>query len=432
MREASPARTVREAYHATAEHPLEGGDPRYVSLQDGRGQDPLDAFRRYIELAGDEFLKLAFVSPRGLGKSTELLRLREEVRNDFSVIYFEYNTRLDPYHVDYADLLLFLARAVEEHMRTVENRPLDAHLLEEVARWFAEVTNEDEASVKLAAEVEASAEAKAEVPFVAKLLAKLTSTLKTESEHRHKIREQLKAYPDRLIANVNYMLAEANRALAPRKLLMLVDNLDRCEPAQVDQLLIQHRDLIRRINVHLVVTPPLILVDLPITESLQSVMECVELNMVRLQLKDGAPCDAGHKALRKVMERRLAVSELFERDDSVDRLVEMSGGSLRDLFRLTHYALFSTKGDRVTVAAVDDAVRRLEREFEDEIPHEAYSDLAAVAKSRRFDNSESHRRFLFRRYILRYANGEEWVDVHPVVKRLRQFTEACASDPSST
>jgi hypothetical protein len=58
-----------------------------------------------------------FASHRGAGKSTELKRLASAVSRQYSAVYFEANVEMDSVRFSMEDLLLVIARVIEEQMR---------------------------------------------------------------------------------------------------------------------------------------------------------------------------------------------------------------------------------------------------------------------------------------------------------------------------
>jgi predicted AAA+ superfamily ATPase len=68
-----------------------------------------------------------FTGHRGCGKSTELLRLKARLEEaGFHVVYFAVDEYLDPNDLIYTDLLLSIARRVEEDFRNEKIELTDA------------------------------------------------------------------------------------------------------------------------------------------------------------------------------------------------------------------------------------------------------------------------------------------------------------------
>ena len=51
--------------------------------------------------------------------------------------------------------------------------------------------------------------------------------------------------------------------------------------------------------------------------------------------------------------------------------------------------------------------------------------LAKVAKNKQVRNDTAHQAMLYNVSVLEYLNGDRWCDVHPAVKELGEFKDAC-------
>ena len=62
------------------------------------------------------------------------------------------------------------------------------------------------------------------------------------------------------------------------------------------------------------------------------------LPMVKVAKRDRTPYEPGRKALFEIIARRIDIEAVFRNEESVWRLVDACGGSVRDLLRLVRYA----------------------------------------------------------------------------------------------
>jgi hypothetical protein len=123
---------LQEALWACELTPLPGGDKRWVDLQSSRGADVQERFKRLLikpPSARDAFSHITFAGHRGCGKSTELLRVSDTLRqNRFFIVYSQANEELDITDITYADLLLVASKVLAEDVGKVF--PLNERLLE--------------------------------------------------------------------------------------------------------------------------------------------------------------------------------------------------------------------------------------------------------------------------------------------------------------
>ncbi|WP_437311342.1 hypothetical protein [Sorangium sp. So ce388] len=207
--------------------PLPNNDPRWQDFSLARGDQATAALEKELSWRPEgQFVHATFVSHRGAGKSTEILRLTERLSNEYEPVYIEATVEMDPFRIEAEDLLLNMALAVEERMRE-RGTPLPADLLKRVTGWFDEVVRTTKWAQNYNAEAAAGVELKAELPFVGSLFGSLKALFKQESEYRTEVKQVLRKYPGTLLQSVNELLDAARELLGRRDLLVIVDNLDR-------------------------------------------------------------------------------------------------------------------------------------------------------------------------------------------------------------
>jgi hypothetical protein len=423
------ATTVQETQWACELTPLPGGDPRWVDFREIRGTDVQERLKRLLikpESAKGLFSHITFAGHRGCGKSTELSRVSEVLKeNRFFVVYCLANEELDITDLEYSDLLLAASKVLVGDVG--KQFPLDEKLLERMTNWFTEITEIDTTTVKKELELQTSAEAGAKVPFLASVLAKVTALIKGTEESRKEIRQKVLKSPDQLIFSVNQILDECHRAIQAGgpydELLLIFDNLDRYPPDTVHKVLIEQADNLKRLRCNIIYTVPISLIYEPRREALPDVFKNVVLPMIKIRGKDqpwSQTFPLGIEKLTEVFKQRIDIDKVFSHGKLVEKLVLKSGGSLRELMRLIQEACLETMGDRIDEAAAEKAIVNVRAELTRPMPQTYFAELAKIHKSKQTDNTLDQRSILFYRYALEY-NGDRWVDVHPLIYDMLEF-----------
>lgn len=98
--------------------PLEPDSPFYVTCHDVRGQENIiNEVGKNIVLSDQPTYQL-YTGHRGVGKSTELRRLRQYLEQEqCKVVYFEATDDLDDMDVQYTDILLSCTRHLLESLK---------------------------------------------------------------------------------------------------------------------------------------------------------------------------------------------------------------------------------------------------------------------------------------------------------------------------
>jgi len=431
------AKTLAEATPALDfEIPLQSGDERWIDFSEARGTGALERLKRLFERQpAGQWLHVVFVSHRGAGKTTELNRLAGELQQRYFPICFQAHLEMDSNRFEMEDLLLVIARFVEQKMRE-NDLPLPDELLRPIENWFSNVVFTDEQGKLFLAGIEAEAKAEAGVPFFARLMASLTSSFRIESQHRESIQRTLKKFPSTLMTFVNKLLAAAGEQLdrnrEGRQLLLVMDGMDRYGPKFIDELLVQSRDRFIALACHLIVTPPIGLVLRPESEALESVFRCETMPTVRLRNKDQTYFEfsgPGHDLLLEALGKRIDVDTLIPDKRAQDRMIAASGGAIRELLEIAQDATLEASGESITPEDVEKVLSRRRQRLRDRIDANGWWDtLLTIAKTKRLSQDNSFLDVLFQRLAFQY-NGEVWYDVHPLVTELPDFkpgTQPCA------
>lgn len=431
---AFPATTLVDAYrNCDHERPLADGDPRYQDLSEARGDDAVADLKRRLSMALDtDRAHIAFVSHRGAGKTTELLHLLGSLSSMYFPYYLEANLHLDPRHITSDDLLLVIALGLEDHLRE-HGIEVPSDLAGDIARFFAEVVRSTKWGNGLVGDLSTSASIGGEIPLVASMKAELKALVRTENNYSLEVRDAFRRYPRTLIDLVNRMMDATNAALAPseRRLLIVIDNLDRYDPGVVEALLVRGGSTFRELRCHLIVTPPIALHYKPTLEPLGNHFQVSEMHTVRLRNR-GQPYDAfapdgvGLRLLTAALARRIDLGLIFPDIDARNRLILASGGALRELLRLVQESILAARGSVIDGSAVDKAIARLRREIRDRINANGWAEtLARIADEKDIHASPGCMDVLFQRLALKF-NGDGWYDIHPLVAQVPEVQRALA------
>ena len=418
------AKTLESATAALDfEVPLESGDKRYVDFGEARGANVLTRLRKLLEREPqDQWFHGVFASHRGAGKSTELKRLAHQVREQYFAVYFEANVEMDAVKLSMEDLLLVIARVIEEKMR-LRNTPINNDALSRVEKWFSEVVFTDEQGKSFLGGVKTEANAEGGIPFVAKLLASVTASFKVESSHRESMKNTLKKFPGTLMTLVNNLLDAAAEILAKEKkrLLLLIDNMDRYEPTVIDDLLVKSAERFKALRCNVILTPPIGLVLKAESQNLDSVFRCETMPTVKLRESTQGYWEftgTGRDVLLEALGKRIDLQGLIPEQEAQNRLVAASSGAIRELLEMTQDVTLDANGEKITLADVNLMLNRRRNRLRDRIDANGWWDvLNQIAESKRLDKSPEFLEVVYQRLAFQY-NGEIWYDVQPLISDL--------------
>lgn len=420
---------LKSLYRNLDDRPLEPGDPRYQPPYDHEGcEDPIVRLENSIRFADRESLNL-FSGFRGSGKTTELFRLRERLTDaGYVVLYADALDYISPAApIEISELLTILAGAFSD---AVQDLGIDLASEGYWARFSNWLTRTEVIGKDLGFKVESGAD-----PI--KLGAELKLELKTSPTFRQKLSKALSGRIGEFQREVQAFFKDGCETIRGLRgddvqVVFLFDSLEQIRGSlsneqevmrSVELLFSNYLKLLTIRSLHVVYTvPPWLKFLLPGTHMI--VLPCM-----RMWHKgpDRAEFDPGIRALHKLVEKRFTKEGLerffgphpFAR---AGKLIKLCGGHFRDLLLLLRETVLRTSSLPVSDAAIDAAIIQVKSDFlpisledakwlaEIECQHETVLKSSEPAEINRLT------KFLDTHIVLYLRNGEEWYDVHPMVR----------------
>lgn len=433
-----PVHTVDDAYGAChPEEPLLTGDPRYVDLTKARGGENLAQIvalriartRKTREENDPLYYQQLISGHRGCGKSTELQRMKTMLeQKGFFVVYFDAEETLDLGEIKYQDVLVAITKAIEEQLR--ENGiELNSKLRQELDTWFADhiLLEEERTDLETTLKTEFGVEAK--IPLLARILAAISGQIKAGSSRREEIRTKVERELRVFIDRLNALIIAARQAVQAgsfHDLVVIVDGLEKMQlrpdtdgRSNHSLLFVHHAEHLKAPQCHIIYTVPIFLA---FNENLRDAFpdDPMILPMVNQN------SEAGKTALHQVVSRRVAIEDVFAEPDSINRLIAMSGGSVRDLLRLVRSSCGIT--DKITSEDVGQAINRMSKELDRLLQNEDMEALLQIAREQTITSYKTASRLLHLRLVHEYENGVRWADLHPALREVHRVKDALAKD----
>ena len=272
--------------------------------------------------------------------------------------------------------------------------------------------------------------------------ATLKASLKTDPHFKRELQRAARGHVAKLVQEAHDFVAEAvafvrERERAPdRKVVLLVDSVERIRGIgseamevyeSVRDLFVGHAENLQLPSLHVVYSvPPYLSVLAAGAGGLLGGAVARRLVSVHTVLHHSSEPDPnGLSILRDVVERRCPDWRALLDEDAMDRFSIYSGGDLRELFRLIRLSLPSVHDDGqlpLDVDAVEAAADTARTEMLP-IPLEHMDWLKRIAATHvscleRDADLPTLAHFLDNRLVLVYRNGEDWYDVHPLLREV--------------
>ena len=421
----------------------------YLDCGEARGDSALtDQFLKHLELANDH-LKVLFSGHVGCGKSSELVRLRDKLKDPgpnhrrYFPILLDVSEYLDDFDASLTDILLAIVTELAQTLR-------DDLGIEIKDNYFAKQFDEIKGLL-------GDVEIKEGEVGLSWLKVKL-QRLKRDPDARKKVRAALKPRLSNILEEINIIFERAR--LEVKKIdvpmgqqpyddiVLILDNLEKINTfdEQTDSFKSQREFFLEGytqltgLDVHVIYTVPLRLarsIDGPKLQ--QRYDRLLVLPMIKVIDRDtGQPFEAGLECLREILQKRIAghaIGDVFE-PDALNVLLKYSGGHVRNLMTFVQNACTYTDKTPIPIAAAQRAVQQSVRTYSTAILKDHWNKLAELELSidKKIDNGdEAFLAMLENLSILEYMNGgsegvyesaEPWCAVNPVVRELQKFKAA--------
>ncbi len=388
----------------------------------GVNLNPVEQLAEEIDEAAGTRVWL-FTGNIGCGKSTELRQLRKLLKQQgHAVLLFDLDDYLNINQpVQIGDFLISLTGGIAESAadavgeKTLTDLGYWQRLWNFLIKTQVELTEinigDDKAGLKLALKND---------PVIK---SRLQSAL---AGHVASLHRELSDY---LASSVFSRVREGNQH---RKIVILVDSLEKMRGiggdgakvfSSVLDMFSEFHDLLRFENTQIVYSvAPYMLKLRPQLGALYGNASIVHLTSLHIFKKRSQSLDdqGGMPGVREIVRRRYPDYAALIPDPVLDRVIEYSGGDLRDLFRLLRLVLSVLDKAESVEAAFEYAKAQMRRDM-------TWLSVEELARLRTVHNThdpvliqDKDRDLLVQdlelKRVLMYRNGEDWYDIHPLLR----------------
>jgi len=357
--------------------------------------------------------KFYFSGHRGCGKSTELLHIlsNPEIQKKFWPINFSIREEADIVDLDFRDILLAIGgRMFREYRKSGGELP--EQLLKDLNSWRGRIENEVRTILAGRAsqyELDASIDA---------FFVNAGMKMKLEPATRIELRQVFEKDITGLIAVINSISA-AIYFREKRTPLILIDDLDKPELDKAREIFHGRREIMMQPNCAIVYTVSSALFYSKEFDAIRD--RAILLPNINLHppLEPERHDVEGYSTLRNFAHLRMDPS-LIDRQ-ALEDAITYSGGVFREMARLMRTAIGRARrrsAKRVEIADIDWATTEIRNEYRRILDKTDLQFLKKIHETNRLEYNDRLRPLLQLLAILEYRNGENWCDIHPVLRRL--------------
>ena len=403
------------------DHPIEPTDAFYYPFLEMTDDDPIEELAGQIRFSQSQSVSL-FTGQIGSGKSTEFRRLQQLLKDNGCEVFLidmrEYMNLTTP--VEISDFLISLMAGFSEHVEMrFKKSPHESSYLQRLGKVLTQEVILGDVDV-----------------------AGIKASLRDDPDFKQQLQQRLRGHATRIVKDAQNYAQDVVELIRKetndpnKKVAILVDSVEQLTGVgvegaievykSVENLFTGHANSLQIPTLHIVYTIPPYLTALAqgLGRRLGNNLVC-SLPSVHVQSKDEQADLRGLVVMREIIQRRCAEWRTIFSVDQLDTLAKASGGDVRDFFRLIRNSLIKASfghrgGIPVQDAIIEQSLNKLRREMlplaEDDRLwlREIADQKQANLKSK--DKLPDFARFFDCKLVLNYRNGEDWYDVHPLIR----------------
>ncbi|MEM1293622.1 MAG: P-loop NTPase fold protein [Cyanobacteria bacterium P01_F01_bin.56] len=405
----------------------------YINFSDVRGGDIVEELARTIVyLSPEESTTQLLTGHIGSGKSTELLRLREELEQaGFHVVYFLSDNDLEISDVEVTDILLAVARQISASLEQAGINLKPTYF----QRLFQNITETLQMPIEIS-DVTLSVG-----------IAEITAQSKESIDLRTQLHQYLEPRTKNILDAINQELLDPAIAELKKRgqagLIAIVDNLDRVLPnpksggrSQPEYLFVDRGEQLKRLNCHVIYTIPLMLAfsdELPILMNRFGVRPSV-LTMVPVKNLDGQLNETSLAKLRQMVmarafpdlsegDRLQQIPEIFDAPTTLDRLCLISGGHVRGVLRFI-YGCLRKQRPPISRDVLEQVIRDERNDLLAIIDDQEWQLIFQAVKARTLQGNDDYNSLLRKLFLYEYRDERgRWVDINPVLAETEAYQQ---------
>lgn len=406
----------------------------HINRHDGLVIDPVSRLAAQIERVEGTRVWL-FTGNIGSGKSTELRRLRQKLKDAGCIVfladaaeYINLNQK-----IEIGDFLISVTAAFAQQAGDyLGSDQIESGYWERIVNFLANTAIE----VK---EVSGGTAAEAGVPGVGKFSFKgdLKAALIRDPVVKERVQAHLRGHLAGLARDLeDYRSGIIDRirakAGADAKVVLVIDSLERLRGtgeandevfSSVRAMFGQYADMLRLEDIQTIysVAPYLVKLAPQLAGILGAGTLChlTTTHVFKARSRD-LDVDGGVKVIRDIVARRYPDWATLIPEGALNRAIEASGGDLRDLFRILSILLLELEFSDDVDAALRYSLEQIRRDMTwITASHlERLRHLAEHKAPRLVDETDMDALVhdLETKRVLMYRNGEDWYDVHPLLR----------------
>jgi len=349
---------------------------------------------------------------RGTGKTTELLKLKQEIdaTKCFLVVFCDVGKEeLDVNNIDFVDVVIFM---LEQLVKELKDKKINIKSkdVESFYKWYNQRILEINKTVDVSATIETEASAGFTIPSLFKLVSKTKAKLSASQDTKDKIRRVfINKFSDfsmkfnEFILNIKETM---NKESVAKDLLFIVDGFEKIGTLEARRkILIDNSNKFVEIQSNMIIALPIELFSQ--VSVLSTFSTPISFPLITLD-------DDGTKKFIDFIKKRVDES-LFKDEATIKEIIKYGAGSPRETLKIIEEAYLAAENEIIDLASIIDAKNKISNEIVDYLTADELAILKEFKSNPNIAYSPELASLLVKKVFLKYGDGSE-MKINPIIE----------------
>lgn len=362
-------------------------------------------------------LKLFLSGHRGTGKTTELLKLKNEIDETtcfFSVFCDLSDEELDVNNIDFIDIIILI---LEKLTKTLDDKKIDIPKanIEPFYDWYeqriTEINNQTDESASIEVEGKAGIDLFSLFSLVSKTKGKLSGSNSTKETIRKVFKNKFSDFSlkfNEFILDIKGYLLKNEIS---KDLLFIIDGFEKIGSLEDrKKILIDNSNKFVEIKANMIITLPIELFSE--VSRLKEFASHISFPLISLD-------NNSKERFKEFIYKRIEKS-LFDSEQTVEKIIYYGAGSPRETLKIILEAYVQAEGEIIDLKSVQDAQKSISEELMKYLDEKEISLLKQVYTKTKIPFSDELAKLLIKKVLLDYEDGLER-EINPILLDNQDF-----------
>lgn len=353
---------------------------------------------------------------RGTGKTTELLRLKNEINSTgcYLVVFCDLSKEeLDMNNIDFVDIVIYMLEQLVSELKS-KNIEIKTSDIESFYEWYKQRVVEINDKIDTSATIETEARVTIGIPALLGLITRTKAKLQASQDTKETIRRVFTNKFSDFSLKFNEFILSVKATIKEKQiakdLLFIIDGFEKIGTLDARQkILIDNSNKFVEIQSNMMIALPIELFSR--ISTLSNFSTPISFPLITLD-------EGGMNKFREFICKR--VDEALFEDGAIERIIQCGAGSPRETLKIIEEAYIAADGEKITVKSVEEAREKVSSEIVDYLTKEEIELLKELTTNTNIPYSDTLANLTVKKVVLEYGDGSQ-KQINPIVSENEKF-----------